>query len=324
MKKQILGLFLAGAMLLTACGTANHTETTPEQTTEGETKQAADAPSSFTGKTRDVNPGSDISTPLAEGDIRAMALTDPDGSFYFVDINIGTFFTAPIPDTFTDASGASLTEVSLGAGDIVDISGNGIMLESYPGQYPGVTKMVRVKDGEPSDAAIYQELIDQVYGPEDPGELPFMNAEYTTDLAVTTVVLTSGNYEWTYTDENGQGQSVVACGSHILEWDILNDARLPEGTQVRLTSSRLPDSVTVTRWPSALWKGNTGETDNSAAENGALPLTETAENGSYVPGEAVPAEKTDDAFVLTADPGYVYLIEAVWPEGTVEFGFYTL
>ena len=310
MKKRILCLFLAGAMVLSACGTAKNTETTEEMT------KAAKSPASFSEKSGGTAGGSDIDALLAEGDIRAMLLTDPEGNIYFVDINIGTFFTAPIPEDLTDASGASLPAAALGAGDIVDISGNGIMLESYPGQYPGVTKMIRIKDGTEADAARYQELIDQVYGPSDPGELPVVNAEYTTDLSITTLMLSSGNYEWTYTDENGQAQTVTACGDHILEWEHLNDAVIPEGTEIRLISSRLPDSIIVTRWPVALWKGYTeGEETSVDGEN--------SDDISYTPGEAVPAEQKDDSFVITADPGYVYLIEAAWPEGTVEFGFYT-
>ena len=32
-------------------------------------------------------------------------------------------------------------EEALVAGNIVQVTGNGIMLESYPGQYPGITKV---------------------------------------------------------------------------------------------------------------------------------------------------------------------------------------
>ncbi|MBV4307885.1 hypothetical protein KSZ74_23130, partial [Parabacteroides distasonis] len=76
------------------------------------------------------------------------------------------------PEEFTNADGEMLEESDLSAGDLVEIYGNGIMLESYPGQYPGVSRMVLVQEGTEEDASQYQELIDQVYAEPDPSELP--------------------------------------------------------------------------------------------------------------------------------------------------------
>lgn len=244
-----------------------------------------------------------------EGVMRSMTLSDPSGNLYYVDVNTGTFFTAPIPEDLTDAQGNPLTPDAIKAGCVVDIYGNGMMLESYPGQYPGTTKMVLVKEGTAQDAAPYQYLVDEISLPADPSEPPSMNAEYRTDLVAATVVLTRGNYEWNYTDENGEPQNVIACGSHILAWPELNDIHIdesvPNGLDLTLLSSYKPETVTVTRFPLDSWH------KDSSTELEVLP------------GEAVEVRNTDMGYAITAEAGYVYLVEASWAEGNAEFGFYT-
>lgn len=129
-----------------------------------------------------------------------------------------------------------------------------------------------------------------------------MSVEYTTKLAVTSMLLSSGNYEWAYSDENGETQHVAACGSHILEWEELADARLEEPADLRLLPSGDMKSVEITRWPVSAWEAH----DSSAA------------------GEKVEAAEEEGSYVIkAAEPGYVYLVVGHWTEGYVEFGFYT-
>ena len=336
MKKTLFCLLLAGSVLLTACGSSGkQTETTAdtgsvsEQTAGIQSQRAiAEAPASSVSVDA-ASVGADITTPLKNGDLRAMLLVDPDGDQYFVDINSGSFFTTTIPDDLTDENGTALSESDLSAGDILDISGDGIMLESYPGQYPGVTKMVRVKDGSPEDAAVYADLIDSVYSPSDPAERPFLNADYKDDLAATTVMLTEGNFDWTYTKSDGTTAHDRSSGSHILEWDTLNDAVLASGTQVYFRSSSQPDRLTVTRFPVSLWKGyqnGSAEGSSSAGTEEATIAASEAEvrkSAEQENGEEVPVSEDESGFYISADPGYVYLISASWPSGTIEYGFYT-
>ena len=190
----------------------------------------------------------------------------------------------------------------------MDITGNGIMLESYPGQYPGIMEITVVSDGTEEDAQQYQELIDGIYTEPDPAEPPSMNVEYETELAVTALMLPRGNYEWNYVDENGEGQGTVACGNHILESEELNEAVLDGPTDLRLQPSVEMESVEVTRWPDSVWI--TARENKNAAEAGE--------------GEAVEAVQEDGVWTIKgAEPGYVYLITAHWTEGYVEFGFHT-
>ena len=46
-----------------------------------------------------------------------------------------------MPDTILDENGKQITWQELKRGNLLDIYGDGIMLESYPGQYPGVTRI---------------------------------------------------------------------------------------------------------------------------------------------------------------------------------------
>lgn len=53
-----------------------------------------------------------------------------------------------------------LEQEKLVSGDILKIYGDGKMLLSEPGQYPGVTRMVRVFRGEPEDTEKYAEMLE--------------------------------------------------------------------------------------------------------------------------------------------------------------------
>lgn len=313
---------LASFVFLSGCGKTPAPESVPEtqetkqnqtqtetQAAESDASDGAGAASPAPAAMR-LGPGEapDYGTP-EEGVIRAMTLADAQGNLYYVDVNMGTFFTAPIPGDLEDSDGNPLTADDIRAGCVVDIYGNGMMLESYPGQYPGTSKMVLVKAGTTEDAAPWQYLVDEISMPADPSEPPSMNAEYRTDLAVVSMVLTRGGYGWSYVDENGKTQHTLADSSHILAWPELNDIRIdesiPDGLELKLTCSYKPKSVAVTRFPLEAWH------QDASAE------------AEILPGEAVEVRDTDEGYIMTAEAGYVYLVETEWEEGRVEFGFCT-
>ena len=57
---------------------------------------------------------------------------------------------------YTDENGKKLTEEDMTDGDVYLIYGDGIMLQSFPGQYPGITKMVRKEQGNQEKADHYR------------------------------------------------------------------------------------------------------------------------------------------------------------------------
>lgn len=245
--------------------------------------------------------------PQADADgqeaLRAMYLTDKIGEYLFVGTENGTLFVAPIPEELYGTDGEKLTADQLFVGTVVDIYGNNMMLESYPGQYPGVSKMVVVKEGTEADTEPYQHLIDEIYTEPDPSQPPFMDLEYQNGEANVVVILSQGGYSWSYTDENGETQGVVADSSHILAWEQLVDVTVSKSTDVKLSPSLPLKDVEVTRWP----------VEARGTESGDVPE-----------GETVEVTEEDGSFhIKEIEPGYVYLVKGIWENGTAEFGFYT-
>lgn len=236
----------------------------------------------------------------------AMYVPYGEDSYIMVDQENGGVYTVTMPEEIYDTKGKKITAAELEKGNILTVYGNGIMLESYPGQYPGVTKIEVEEEGDPSDADQYQELIDEIYQEPDPAEHPSLNMEYRTDLAVVSAGASEGGYQWTYEGADGQSHSVTADASHILEWDNLIDLTLDQSTELRLQFSEIPKRIEVTRWPSEFYKKERQEEQN-------IPE-----------GEKVSAEETKEGYVLKdAEPGYVYLVTGVWDHGRVEYGFLT-
>lgn len=95
------------------------------------------------------------------------------GEYMFVNVDTETPFVAELPkDQVFKSSGEQLRPENISTGDVFKIYGDGAMTMSIPAQYPGVTKMVRVKYGSPEDADQYQELLEQfktdpIYTEED-------------------------------------------------------------------------------------------------------------------------------------------------------------
>lgn len=79
-----------------------------------------------------------------------------------MDLNNGTIFSADIPaEGIYNKKGKLISDDVLENGDKVKIYGDGIMLESFPGQYPGVTKIQRTGRASLEET---QEYEDQVNG----------------------------------------------------------------------------------------------------------------------------------------------------------------
>ncbi len=235
-------------------------------------------------------------------EIQAMVLTDEQGHLYFAVTDEDLLFTVSEPQV-QDPNGDPISLSSLGAGDLVKVFGNGLFLETYPCQYPGASRIQLLEEGDAADAAPYAHMLEPIRQETEPYSIPVMHAEYEDAGTVTAVLLVQGGYQWEYTDQDGLSQSVIACASHILEWETLHEARIPEGTPVTLVSSYPPQSVSVTRFPASL-RNDPAETDAASR------------------GEAVETIQTEDGFLIpAADPGYLYLVSAQWPEGSVEYGF---
>lgn len=242
----------------------------------------------------------------AEGTpLEAMYVPYGKDNYIMVDQKNQTVFTVQMPEEIIGQDGSRITQEDLEKGNILTIYGNGIMLESYPGQYPGVSKIEVKETGNPSDADQYQAVIDEIYQEPDPSEPPFLDLEYRTDMAVAAVMTTRGGYKWSYVDGNGETQSVVTDSDHIMASKDIVDVRIEDPVDIKLLFSEEPESVKAVRWPSELRGGQ--------------------EDISNLPeGENILVEKDGETPVLkSVEAGYVYLITAEWENGTVDYGFYT-
>ena len=236
-----------------------------------------------------------------EPPVTAMYVPFGEDSHIFVGEQTGAF-VATFPEKIYDINGNMITKEQLVKGNIVEIYGNGMMLESYPGQYPGITKMKVVEEGNPSDADVYQQIVDEIYQEPDPSEPPFLNAEYTN----ASVVINRGGYEWVYMDQDGLSNAVVADSLPVLNWKVgeeLADIKVGEPLELTLHFSAEPEEVEVIRYDAAF-------------------LGKAQEEPE---GEKISVEKKDGKLVLSGvTGGYVYDITGIWENGRANYGFITL
>ena len=275
------------ALALVACGQ----EGRPTSAMRSETEDAADSTAEEAGTDEFVS--------------TAMVVTFGDGEVLFVDQETGTpYYPTNMP---SDAP-------ELAAGNIVRVTGNGIMLESYPAQYPGITDVEVIEEGTPADAEKYDELVTQIWQPKDPSEPPLASLEYTTELAATSVMLGTYGYTWSY-EENGSEQTVTADAPHPtqLEAAELSDARVDGPTEITVTFDVPCTAAGIVRWPE----------DELEAAAEAAGSAQAVEIGS-VEGDAWTVDDrkiVDGNVVFTVEPGWRYAVEAYFDGGEAVYAF---
>lgn len=256
-------LVCACALALAACGRE-------ELPTGAASPEAGDAAG---GGVEGAETGEFVST--------AMVVTFGDGEMLFVDQETGAPYYPTLPEGAPE----------LAAGNIVRVTGNGITLESYPAQYPGITKVEVIEEGTPADAEKYDELVAQIWQPKDPSEPPLASLEYATELAVVTLLPTTCGYTWTY-EQDGNEQTVAVDTLAPTDYaaDELPDAALKEPTEVTASFDVEVTSIEVRRWSE----------DALDAESEAVEV---------------------DGLSFAAEPGYRYALLATFDAGEVTYAF---
>ena len=69
------------------------------------------------------------------------------------------------PETIYNKKGKLISDDVLENGEKVKIYGDGIMLESFPGQYPGVTKIQRTGRASLEETQEYEDLVNGMMKP---------------------------------------------------------------------------------------------------------------------------------------------------------------
>ena len=243
----------------------------------------------------------------------AMAIAMDDGSLLFIDQDTESPYRPGVSEAeIVDADGNEISAGDLPTGAIVRVTGNGIMLESYPGQYPGISRIEVVDEGSPEDADRYQDLIDELTVVRDPAEPAQASIGYRTELAQVTLALMTHGYTWTH-EENGQGVGVCVDVAHPCQvaGEDLPDAALDGPTTATAIFDLPATGLTVTRW---------SEKDIAAAMGDGTP---SDVDPGLVANEDVPVKETDGDFTFAIEPGWRYRLDATFDAGQVGYFFTT-
>lgn len=237
--------------------------------------------------------------------LKAVYLEKEDGNSIFVNLTAEYPFTGTIPEgELYDEEGKKITEQDLNNGDVVNIYGNGIMAESYPAQYHGITKIERAEQANQKYIQEYGHYLDEFFIEKDPAQLPYLNVCYSDELASAAVMIPEAfSYTWTY-EENGESRTITTDAPHILQTEPTEVTKLSEPLKMELQFDEKPESVQLLSWDDSLL-GQYRDSTEQIPEGTPVEVQEN-ENGNPE---------------FTAQPGCVYLVQGQWENGTVDYGF---
>ena len=237
--------------------------------------------------------------------LKAVYLEKEDGDGIFVNLTAEYPFTGTIPEgELYDEAGGEITEQDLNSGDVVNIYGNGIMAESYPAQYHGITKIERTEQANQTYIQEYGHYLDELFIEKDPSRLPYLNVCYSDELVSAAVMIPEAlSCTWTY-EENGESRTITTDAPHVLQTEPTEVTKLSVPMTMELEFDEKPESVQILSWDDSLLE----QYQDSAA---AIP--------EGTPVEVQENEKGNTEF--TAQPGCVYLVQGQWENGTVDYGF---
>lgn len=294
--KKLTGILLAVCMtasLLIGCGQKADNQST--QTTESQT--ATVQTESEVGASEEVS-----------GAQHCMLLAGKNGVWLLADRDNGTVFTTDVPSDLTDESGKKISADTLKVCDYVDVYGDGIMLESYPGQYPGVNKMVVTGEGTTDELKKYQDVIDMVFAEPDTSEAPAAGVVYASSLGQTMGQMTGPmNYTWAAPSGSSEDDTATACGAAVMQTENLEKMAVDEGkTDFTISCDLVPNKATVRRWSIDQY-----------------PATEDADVDGTAEDVTVDKDDTDNFVIKDVEPGYVYEVTLTWEYGKAQYGFVT-
>ena len=239
--------------------------------------------------------------------MQAVYLKKEDGNNIFVELENDMPFTGKIPqEELYDENGEKITEQDLNNGDVLNIYGNGVMAQSYPAQYHGITKIERTEQENQEYIEEYSHFLDEFFVEKEPSQRPELNVCYTDDLAAVTVMIPEAlGYTWTY-EENGESNTITTDAPHILQTNPTEVTKLSEPMKMELMFDVKPESVQILSWEDSLL----GQYQDSANQIPDGTPVEVQEN-----------EEGNPEF--TAQPGCVYLVQGQWENGTADYGFWT-
>lgn len=239
---------------------------------------------------------------------RAIVLQVKDDTALFADEANGTVYFPTVPaGGLFGMDGAPIDLADLQPGNIVEVTGNGIMLESYPGQYPGIERIALVEEGSPDSVAPYQDVLTQVFAEPDPYAVPSGYIEYRTDMAATSVALDPVSSTWDASD----GFRKVTDGTIITVDGLLRDdvpnVRIGAATEATIGFGIPFMDVQVSRQPLIV------------LDDGKMRIDGTSESTEEVP---LGCASTDEARLMI-EPGFAYTVNGFFEHGNATYGLIT-
>lgn len=239
--------------------------------------------------------------------LKAVYLEKEDGNSIFVNLTEEYPFDGIIPEgELYDEDGEKITQEDLNSGDVLNIWGNGVIAESYPAQYNGITKMERTEQSNQEYIDQYGHYLEELFVEKDPSELPYLNVCYRDELADAAVMIPDPlSYTWTYTDESGESRAVTTDGAHVLHTEPVEVKKISEPMTMELYFDEVPESVELLVWDDTLL-GQYQDSVDQIPEGTAVEVTKSGKGN----------------LEFNAQPGSVYLVQGQWDQGTVEYGFW--
>lgn len=239
--------------------------------------------------------------------LKAVYLEKEDGNSIFVNLTEEYPFDGNIPEgELYDEDGEKITQEGLNSGDVLNIWGNGVIAESYPAQYNGITKMERTEQSNQEYIDQYGHYLEELFVEKDPSELPYLNVCYRDELADAAVMIPDPlSYTWTYTDESGESRTVTTDGAHVLHTEPVEVKKISEPMTMELYFDEVPESVELLVWDDTLL-GQYQDSADQIPEGTAVEVTKSGKGN----------------LEFNAQPGSVYLVQGQWDQGTVEYGFW--
>ena len=239
--------------------------------------------------------------------LKAVYLEKEDGNSIFVNLTEEYPFDGNIPEgELYDEDGEKITQEDLNSGDVLNIWGNGVIAESYPAQYNGITKMERTEQSNQEYIDQYGHYLEELFVEKDPSELPYLNVCYRDELGDATVMIPDPlSYTWTYTDESGESRTVTTDGAHVLHTEPVEVKKISEPMTMELYFDEVPESVELLVWDDTLL-GQYQDSADQIPEGTAVEVTKSGKGN----------------LEFNAQPGSVYLVQGQWDQGTVEYGFW--
>lgn len=241
---------------------------------------------------------------------KAMVAYADSETLLFIDQETQTPYFPSIPTNMLyGMDGKTIPLSDLEPGNIVSVWGNNIMLESYPGQYPGIYRAQVTEKGAPEDADEYASIIAEVISAPDESKAPAASLDYATELANVSVVLQPGSFTWVVTNDGKDdtiAEDVAFSESDGTLLSGIADARILEAVDAEVVFEMKPTSVSISRTPL------------STAVDGTMSIQ--LEN----PYEAVTSSLDADGMVsMRIEPAYLYVVEAHFTRGEVLYSFVT-